>query len=146
MQGQKIISTKFATRQVIVAALLFMMVGTGLELVLIDHYEDLLQLIPLVCIALAMVLVLVLLFYRTRFTIGFFKLVLGVSALSGLYGTFLHLQANYEFEQEMQPTADDWHLLVESLSGALPALAPGSMIVLALLGYSYITLINQKQQ
>lgn len=146
MQEQQISNGRFGTRQVITAALLFMMVGTGFELVLIDHYEDLQQLIPLLCIALAMVLVLLLLYVQTRLLKALLKTVLGITALSGLYGTFLHLQANYEFEQEMQPSADDWHLLIDSFSGALPALAPGSMIVLALIGYSFLTLINQKQQ
>ncbi|MEO1715042.1 MAG: hypothetical protein AAFU60_17060, partial [Bacteroidota bacterium] len=66
-----------------------------------------------------------------------------LTALSGVYGAYLHLQANYEFEQEMRPSAENWDLLVESLSGALPALAPASMIVLALIGYSYSMLIKQ---
>jgi hypothetical protein len=74
-----------------------------------------------------------------------FKVILGCTALSGIYGTFLHLRANYEFELEMKPNARDWDLFIESLSGALPTLAPGSMIVLALIGYSYILLLKQKQ-
>ncbi|NAS30971.1 hypothetical protein GTQ40_08330 [Flavobacteriaceae bacterium R38] len=76
---------------------------------------------------------------------SFFKLVLIVTALSGFYGVFLHLRANYEFEQEMKPTANGWDLFLESLSGALPTLAPGSMVVLALLGYSYLIFLKQKQ-
>ena len=74
-----------------------------------------------------------------------FKLLLVITALSGIYGVFLHLRANYEFELEMKPTANNWDLFFESLSGALPALAPFSMVVLALIGYSYLILINQKQ-
>ncbi|MDX1314396.1 MAG: hypothetical protein R3356_02740, partial [Eudoraea sp.] len=47
---------------------------------------------------------------------------------------------------EMTPSAKGWDLFVESLSGALPALAPGSMIVLALIGYSYLILLKQKNE
>lgn len=122
-----------------------MTVGTVLELVLLSHYEDRLQLIPILCIALIMINATILVFRRTSFIKATFKLVLVVTAVSGFYGSFLHLQANYEFELEMRPTANSWNLFLESLSGAFPALAPFSMIVLALIGYSYLILINQNQ-
>ena len=131
-------------RQTIVLALLFMMVGTAFELILLEHYEDWQQLIPLVCIGAAMLLVIVLFRSQSRFAVVSFKTVLGLTALSGVYGTYLHLQANYEFEMEMRPTAAGWNLFVESLGGALPTLAPASMIVLALIGYSFLTLITQQ--
>ena len=132
-------------KRVIILAFLFMMIGTAVELYLLGHYEDTLQLIPILCIAASIMMVVVLFYRRTNFTIGVFKLVMGLTALSGLYGTFLHLQANYEFEQEMKPGIKGWDLFLESLSGALPTLAPGSMIVLALIGYSYLILLKQKQ-
>ena len=69
-----------------------------------------------------------------------------LTSLSGIYGAFLHLQANYEFEQDMKPTANFWELFSESLSGALPTLAPMSMVVLALIGYSYLILIKQQNE
>lgn len=130
-------------KQVIIVALIFMMVGTSMELYLLDHYEDLKQLIPIVCIGVSFLTMIVLFFQRTRIIVSFFKLLMGLTALSGVYGTFLHLSANYEFEQEMKPTAGGWDLFWESLSGALPTLAPGSMIVFALIGYSYLILLKQ---
>ncbi|NNE33174.1 MAG: hypothetical protein HKN40_12480 [Winogradskyella sp.] len=74
-----------------------------------------------------------------------FKSILVITALSGFYGVYLHLVANFEFEKEIKPTASNWDLFLESLSGALPTLAPFSMVVLALIGYSYLITINQKQ-
>ena len=132
-------------RHVVTVALLIMMVGTALELYLLEHYEDVQQLIPLLCIGACLLIILILLFRRTRPLMELFKVVLGLSAISGLYGTFLHLQANFEFEQEMKPTTGGWELFVESLSGALPTLAPGSMIVFALLGYSYLLLLKKQE-
>jgi len=38
MQHKKVTSEKFSVKQIIVLALLFMMVGTLLELYLLDHY------------------------------------------------------------------------------------------------------------
>lgn len=122
-----------------------MTLGTVSELYLLDHYEDTLQFIPILCIGLLLLIVLVMFFYRSRFLNQVFKILLMLTALSGVYGAFLHLQANYEFELEMTPTLGGWDLFIESLSGALPALAPFSMVVLALIGYSYLILINQKQ-
>lgn len=132
-------------KPVISGALLFMMMGTVMELYLLDHYEGTLQLIPILCISLSFVLVILLFFLRKKWLVGLFQFVLLLTAGSGLYGAYLHLRANYEFELEMQPTAHGWSLLGESLSGALPALAPFSMIVLALIGYSFLLIIKQEK-
>lgn len=145
MQKQKNRYERYSLVQVILAALLFMSLGIVLELFLIGHYEDVLQLIPILCVGISILLVLVLAFRRTNFVMKLFRSILIITALSGFYGTFLHLRANYEFELEMKPGAEGWDLFRESLSGALPALAPGSMIALALIGYSYLILLKQRQ-
>ena len=46
----------------------------------------------------------------------------------------------------MKPRAGFWQLILESISGALPTLAPMSLLVLACIGYSYLILIQQQQQ
>ncbi|WP_282044476.1 hypothetical protein [Winogradskyella flava] len=132
-------------KRVIILAFVIMMAGTVLDLYLLSHYESILQLIPILCISAMMLIVLLLIFLRTRLLKNIFKLILIIAALSGFYGFYLHLNSNFEFEFEMTPTASNWDLFIESLSGALPTLAPFSMIVLALIGYSYLILINQKQ-
>lgn len=145
MDYQRSISNLLSVKQLIVVALLFMMVGTITELFLLHHYEGLSQLIPIFCIGTSLIFMVILLFRKNLLLMKAFSLLMGISALSGLYGTFLHLKANFEFEQEMKPTATFWDLLLESLSGALPALAPASMIVFALIGITYITLLKQNQ-
>ena len=145
MQKQKSKTQRFSLNQIIIVAFVFMMIGTAMELYLLEHYEDVLQLIPLICIGASLLAIIVLSIRKTRIIMLVFKLILGLTALSGFYGIFLHLRANYEFELEMKPTSKGWDLFLESLSGALPTLAPGSMIVLALIGYSYLLLLKQKQ-
>ena len=145
MQKIKVNSERYTLKQVIVLAFLFIMIGTLLELYLLNHYEDTLQLIPVFCIAIALINSIFIYFRRSKVTFNIFKVVLFLTSLSGIYGVFLHLKANYEFEQEMSPTANFWELFLESISGAFPALAPLSMVVLGLIGYSYLILINQKQ-
>ena len=132
-------------KRVILIAFLFMALGTGMELYLLDHYEDTQQLIPILCIAISLVAALVLFYRRNKTTISLFKGLLFLTALSGVYGVYLHLQANYEFELEMKPSLSGWELFTESLSGALPALAPASMVALALIGYSYYLRLKHQQ-
>jgi|TARA_B100001146_G_scaffold130896_1_gene114984 hypothetical protein len=54
--------------------------------------------------------------------------------LSGVVGLYLHLKANVEFELELRPTMANAELILETLMGAIPALAPGEMVQLGLLG------------
>jgi|TARA_B110000444_G_scaffold42268_1_gene38183 amino acid permease len=145
MQKIKVNSEKYSLKHVIVLAFLFMMIGTLLELYLLNHYENILQLIPVLCIAIALINSIFIYFRRSKASNNIFKIVLFLTSISGISGVFFHLQANYEFEQEIKPTANSLELFLESISGAFPVLAPLSMVVLALIGYSYLILINQKQ-
>ena len=76
MQHKKVISEKFSVKKMIVLALLFMMIGTLLELYLLDHYEDAFQLIPVLCIAFSLINLIILFFKRSIIIIKLFKLVL----------------------------------------------------------------------
>ena len=145
MQRPSNTTERLRLRQAILGAFCFMMVGTSTELYLLDHYEDTQQLIPLLCIGVALVMVIVLWVTPRNWAIRVFQVLMGLTALSGVYGVFLHLQANYDFEREMKPTATHWESWLESLSGALPALAPGSMIALALVGYASLLLLKRNR-
>ena len=146
MQSKKVNSETYRLKKVLVLALLFMMIGSLLELYLLDHYEDSWQLIPVLSVGTTLVTLLILFFKKTTKVVNLFKAVLILTALSGVYGVYLHLQSNFEFEQDMKPTASFWQLITDSLSGALPTLAPMSLVVLACIGYSYLILIQQQQQ
>jgi hypothetical protein len=58
---------------------------------------------------------------------------------AGLVGVFLHYRGNVEFELEREPLLRGLALFREAVRGATPALAPGAMAQLGLLGlvYSY---------
>ncbi|MGB1170303.1 MAG: hypothetical protein ACPG4G_09525, partial [Flavobacteriaceae bacterium] len=117
-----------------------------LELYLLDHYEDSWQLIPILSVGTTLVTLLILFFKKTTKVVNLFKAVLILTALSGVYGVYLHLQSNFDFEQDMKPTATNFELITDSLSGALPTLAPMSLVVLACIGYSYLILIQQHEK
>ncbi len=120
-----------------------MAIGTIAELFLLGHYEDRNQLIPIVLIGLSMIVFIIHQFGSNRIINRLFIGMMIGCVFSGFFGIGLHLKANLEFETEMHPSYSDWDIFVNSLSGALPALAPGSMIMFGIIGYLYI-LLNHK--
>ena len=141
----KIKSAFRSEKQIISIALLFIMFGTLIELYLINHYEDILQLIPILIIIIALINLFFLFFRVSNTSKKLFKFILVLVSFVGLFGFILHMKANYEFEQEMRPSSNWTDLFVESLSGALPTLAPLSMVVLSLIGYSYLIILNHNK-
>jgi hypothetical protein len=57
--------------------------------------------------------------------------------LSGALGVYFHVRGNLEFELEMTPAAAGWLLWREVMTGATPALAPGAMVQLGLVGLAW---------
>ena len=142
---QNIKSLDAKITRLILIAIAFMSVGLSIELYLLEHYEGILQFIPIICVSLGLILSLVLFRFRNKTIQNLFNISLILLVASGLTGIFLHLKANYEFEKEIRPSINGMDLFMESLSGALPSLAPGSLILLALIGYSYTLLIKQQK-
>jgi hypothetical protein len=56
---------------------------------------------------------------------------------SGMTGVGLHYDGNAAFELEMYPGMRGTQLVRETLTGATPVLAPGSMALLALVAAAY---------
>ena len=121
-------------RRMLAALFLGGSVGTGVELLLLEHVEELRQQIPLVVIGLGSVALAVLLLKPGMASLLAFRAMAGVFILSGVAGVWFHYHANVEFELELQPDASGFHLFSESMTGAMPALAPGTMILLGALG------------
>ena len=112
-------------------------VGTGLELVLLGHTEDVWQLSPLVFMALSLVVLGWRVADRRAVCLRWFQGTMVLFVLSGLVGLWLHYEGNMEFEREMYPSLAGIELFLESLTGATPTLAPGTMLELGLLGFVY---------
>jgi len=127
-------------------AIAFMAVGVVLELYLIGHFEDVFQLVPIITIALSFFIGIALWSKPLVNRVRLFKFSLLLCTISGFLGVFLHIKANYEFEKEMNTKASVTQLLIDSMSGAFPALAPGSMILFALIGYSYLLIVKSKNE
>ena len=124
-------------RGMLLLILVMGIVGTGAELLLIGHFEDLWQLVPLVLFALA---VIVIGCHRVSLEAALVRILQGVMIafiVSGALGVYLHYQANVEFELEIDPERSGFALFKEAMSGAMPVLAPGTMVLLGMIGLVY---------
>ena len=119
--------------------LIFVMgtVGLGTELLLLEHFEEWRQQVPLVLLAFGLLLLAVRILYRGVIILRLFRLTMLAFVLGGMVGLWLHLSANMEFELEMYPTLSGLELLSKALGGAMPALAPGALVQLGLIGFLY---------
>ena len=127
-----------AARRILLMILLVGIAGLSLELWLLAHVEDVYQLIPLVLNGAG---ALAAAFVATRPSIGSVRLLQSVMVLfvlSGALGAWLHYQATTEFQLEMDPTLSGWALFRKAIvAKAPPALAPGAMTQLGLIGLAY---------
>lgn len=111
--------------------------GVAAELLLIGHFEDWQQVIPVALLALGVATGVWYARTRNRAADGVFSVTLALMFASGLVGQVLHYRGNMEFEVERDPAIAGWALFIESMTGATPALAPGTMALLAVIGYAY---------
>ncbi len=121
-------------RRAVLAVLLFGSIGALAELILVGHYEDAWQFAPLGLLGLVILVTAV---YLRRPSEKLRRAVAGVMwvcIVAGLLGNWLHYQGNSEFEREMYPDRVGFELFRESLTGATPVLAPGTMTVIGLFG------------
>lgn len=126
-----------ALRRFLAAIFLVGALGLGSELILVGHFEDVWQQVPLVLIAAGVV---ALASYAARPnppTRTAFRLTSVLMVVGGALGLGLHYQSNVEFELEMYPDLNGLRLVREALTGAIPALAPGALIQLGLIGLAY---------
>jgi hypothetical protein len=131
-------------RRMLAMTFLFGSLGTAAELVLMEHTEGVWQNVPLVLIAIACCGLGLLASRRGTPQLRAFQVVMLLFVVSGAAGVLLHYKGNVEFERELNPDASGLELFRESMKGATPALAPGTMMLLGALGFGYVYLIEQE--
>lgn len=131
-------ATVVVIRKILLAILLLGMLGSGAELVLLKHTEDVWQWIPLVLIAAGL------------FTCAWHGVSGGAAAIrlmrwsmigfviGGGLGIYFHYQGLAEFKLESNPSLVGWDLVWQAIRGKTPPLlAPGAMMQLGLVGLAY---------
>ncbi len=121
-------------RRFVLAILIMGIIGTGAELVLLEHMEDFWQWVPLVLFVVALPGAGWLFVAPGVASVRVFQILMVLFVVSGFVGQWLHYKGNVEFELEMYPSRSGLELVWEALGGATPSLAPGTMTLLGLLG------------
>jgi len=124
-------------RKILLVAFLISLLGTGAELLLLEHTQGVWQWVPVILIGVGLLAFLWLLRSPSRGSRRLFRLMMVFFMLSGIVGFILHYNGNMAFELEMYPTMRGAELIWETLKGATPVLAPGTMIATGLLGWAY---------
>ncbi len=124
----------FSLRQLALGLFVVGSLGLAAELFLLEHIESWQQWIPLVMLALGVIGAIVV---ARRHGSALLKGFWGLMVLfigTGALGLYFHLVGNIEFALERDPALTGLGLLWKALRGATPALAPGAMAQLGLLG------------
>jgi len=131
-------STLVRIRSWLLALLVLQLAGSFIELVLLNHYEDVLQFIPLALIAPTLLLLVWHLVRPRPVTVRAIQVLMAGFVVAGLVGIVLHVQGAAAFQREMDPAQSSWSILQKAVRAqAPPALAPGVMLQMGLLGLVY---------
>lgn len=127
-----------AARRILLVILILGIAGISLELWLLAHTEDVYQLIPLWLAALAAIAIATVALRPSVGTVRLFQAVMALFLVSGIVGMYLHFEVNMEFQLEMDPALSGMALYRKAIvAKSPPALAPGAMIQLGLVGLAY---------
>jgi hypothetical protein len=114
------------------------LVGTGTELLLLEHYEEPWQVAPLLLIVCA---ISALGWHRRRRearSLRAFQVLMVLFLVAGVLGVALHFDGAAEFQREIDPAIGAWDLVKKVMRAkAPPVLAPGVMLQLGLIGLVY---------
>ncbi|MBL8162639.1 MAG: hypothetical protein JNJ61_11685 [Anaerolineae bacterium] len=114
----------------------FICAGTIIELWLTEHYTEAPQFIPFAMCALGLLMLGWVLARPGRRALLTLRGVMALVAGSSLLGVVLHLVNNFQFELEIRPNAAPTDVIMEALRGANPLLAPGVLLLAALLAWA----------
>jgi DNA uptake protein ComE-like DNA-binding protein len=129
--------TLAAIRRLLLGALAIGVLGTTGELILLRHIDEPTQWIPLVFLGVG---VPVLIWHAVSPTAASVRVLQGLMLAFialGVIGVGLHYDGNVEFERELHPNERGWTFVRKTLAGATPVLAPGSMVLLGLVGLAH---------
>ena len=124
-------------RKLLLLTLVVSLVGTLAEPLLLEHFEDAWQWTPIVLLGAALAVLAWHGLERGAASLNVLRGLMVLSMLSGLVGLLLHYKGNVEFELEMYPDLAGWKLFKEAMMGATPALAPGAMMQIGLVGLAW---------
>jgi glucan phosphoethanolaminetransferase (alkaline phosphatase superfamily) len=118
----------------IISAGVFIM--TVMELFFLSHWTETIQLLPFLLSGLGLVTLFLVYFRPHHITIKFLRWSMIVIGLCSLIGIYEHMDNNLGFQMEIQPSATTWELIMATLEGGNPVLAPGILTLGAVIGWT----------
>jgi hypothetical protein len=128
---------RISLRQMILGLVLLGIIGLVAELLLQEHFESATQIIPLATLGAGLATTIIVARNPTRFTLRLFIIMMIVFVAAGVLGLVLHFKGNMEWALERNPELGGMTLMWKALTGATPALAPGALAQLGLLGLAW---------
>lgn len=124
-------------RRGLLALLALGSLGLLTELVLLEHYEERAQWIPMVLLVLTLATIIWHWVEGRRTSLRALQVLMMLLIIAGTVGMFLHLRGNIAAEEELNPGTSGLSFWWEVVRGDLPTLAPGTLVQFGLLGLLY---------
>ena len=116
----------------VISAGVFIMTVT--ELFFLSHWSETMQFLPFVLSGLGLITLALAYFRPGRGTMTLLRWSMIIIAACSLIGVYEHMANNLGFQMEIQPNATTWELILATLEGANPVLAPGILMLGAVIG------------
>lgn len=123
-------------RRFLLVLALFLFGGAVVELWLVGHTEDWIQLIAFALAGAGALAVLLVVFRFNSATVRILRVCMIAIVLGSLFGMYEHFTGNVDLAREVQPNSATARLFWRGLQGGNPLLAPGLLAVAALLAIS----------
>lgn len=122
-------------RRLLLALLLFGLLGTTVELLLLKHYESAWMFAPFAAMAIAAAGAIARLARPSAGSVRWLRRSMLPLLAAGAVGAYLHFLGGLAFQADVDPTLPRWQMLWKVLRmQAPPTLAPGVLIQFGLLG------------
>ena len=126
-------------RRWVLGVLVLGLAGTVTELVLLEHYEHALQVVPLVLILAAIAAIAWQVVRNDDASLRALAVIMVLFVLAGFAGVAAHFRGSAEFQLDLNPSISTWELVEKVMRAkAPPLLAPGMMLQMGLLGLAYV--------
>ena len=129
--------TLAAIRILLLWALGVGVLGTTGELILLRHIDKPAQWIPLAFLGAALPILVWHAAAPSAVSVRVLQGLMLAFIFLGVLGVGLHYDGNVEFERELHPDERGWEFVRKTVAGATPVLAPGSMVLLGLVGLAH---------
>jgi hypothetical protein len=122
-------------RRLVLGVLAVGFIGTAVDLTLLAHYEDPLQLTPFVVIALCVFSIAWHGIAPGGFSLALMRIAMTVAVSAAIVGMTLHYQGSMEFQLETDRSLSGFELMKKVLTAkAPPTMAPMNLALLGLVG------------